>query len=274
MIDLLSYSFMQNAFLSAVLVSICVGVVGSLIVVNRMVFLAGGVAHSSYGGIGLAIYFGLLPLLGATLFATFIALIIAFLSYKNRERIDPVIGAMWAFGMAVGIIFTDLTPGYNVDLMSYLFGSIITVSKSDLYIMFAFDLLILLLISFYHKDLLALSFDSEFAKLRGIRVKFLYYLLVVMISFSVIVTIRAVGLILVIALMSIPSYMAEKMSSSIYKMMLYASLLTLFFSVSGLLLSYYFDISSGATIILTATFTFFGFQIYVHTTSLNSASLH
>ena len=261
MIDLLSYPFMQNAFISAFLVSICVGIVGSLIVVNRMVFLAGGVAHSSYGGIGLAIYFGFLPLLGATLFATLIALTIAFLSYKNKERIDPVIGAMWAFGMAVGIIFTDLTPGYNVDLMSYLFGSIISVSKNDLYIMFIFDMAIFLLVSFYHKELLALSFDSEFAKLRGIKVKFLYYLLVVMISFSVIVTIRAVGLILVIALMSIPAYIAEGFSSSIYKMMLYSFLLTLLFTVVGLLLSYYFDISSGATIILTATLTFFIYSI-------------
>ncbi len=261
MLDILSFPFMQHALLATILISICIGIVGSLVVVNRMVFLAGGIAHGSYGGIGLAIYFSLLPLFGATLFALLLAIIIAAISYKNQERIDPVIGTMWAAGMALGIIFTDLTPGYNVDLMSYLFGSIISVSSNDLYIMAGFDLLILILVSFYHKELLALSFDREFARLRGVKVKPLYYLLLIMIAFSVIVTIRAVGLILVIALMSIPTYIAEKLSTSLYKMMFISSILTLLFSLIGLFISYYFDISSGATIILIASLIFFIFSI-------------
>jgi len=263
MLEILSYSFMQHALIAALLISICIGIVGTLVTVNRMVFLAGGIAHGSYGGIGLAIYFGLLPLLGATLFATLLAVIIAAVSYKNRERIDPVIGAMWAAGMAVGILFTDLTPGYNVDLMSYLFGSIIAVSKSDIYIMGGFDIVILILVSMFHKELLALSFDSEFAKLRGVKTKLLYYLLLVIIAFSVIVTIRAVGLILVIALMSIPSYIAEKFSKSLYQMMFISFILTLVFSLIGLFLSYYFDVSSGATIILTASFFFFIISLFL-----------
>jgi zinc transport system permease protein len=261
MLDLLSYSFMQHAIIAVVLISICIGIVGTLVTVNRMVFLAGGIAHGSYGGIGIAIFFGFMPLLGAGLFATLLAVVIAALSYQNRERIDPVIGAMWAAGMAVGIVFTDLTPGYNVDLMSYLFGSIISVSKTDLYIMISLDILILLLVSFFHKELLALSFDSEFAKLRGVKTKLLYYILLVIIAFSIIATIRAVGLILVIALMSIPTFIAERFSNSLYKMMFISFILTLFFSICGLLLSYYFDISSGATIILVAALSFFVFSI-------------
>jgi len=261
MMDILSYSFMQHAFLAALLVSICVGIVGSLVVVNRMVFLSGGIAHGSYGGIGIAIYFGFLPLLGAGIFAIFLSLLIAIISYKNRERTDPVIGAMWAAGMSIGIIFTDLTPGYNVDIMSYLFGSIISVSTRDLIIMGVFDLLIVLLVSLLHKDFLAMSFDSEFAKLRGVKEKALYYLLIVLIGVSVIVTVRAVGLILVIALISIPTFMAEKVSSSLYKMMYVATLITIFFTYSGLFLSYYLNISSGAAIIFIASILFFAFIV-------------
>ena len=262
MFDILSFPFIQHALLATLLISISIGIVGSLVVVNRMVFLAGGIAHGSYGGIGLAIYFGLLPLFGATLFASLLAIIIAAISYKNQERIDPVIGTMWAAGMALGIIFTDLTPGYNVDLMSYLFGSIISVSTSDLCIMAGFDLLILVLVSFYHKELLALSFDREFARLRGVKIKPLYYLLLIMIAFSIIVTIRAVGLILVIALMSIPTYIAEKLSASLYVMMFISFVLTFLFGLIGLFLSYYFNISSGATIILVASLFFFIFSIF------------
>ncbi len=256
-IEALHLPFMQHAFLAAFLISVCIGIVGSLVVVNRMVFLAGGIAHGSYGGIGMAIFIGILPIVGASVFATSLAFLIALISYKNRERMDPVIGVMWAAGMSIGIIFTDLTPGYNVDIMSYLFGSIISVSAGDLWIMGIFDMVILFLVSIFHKDFLAMSFDSEFAKLRGVKDKFLYYLLIILIAISVIVTIRAVGLILVIALISIPPFIAEKFSSSLYKMMYISSTLTLVFTFSGLFISYAYNISSGATIILIASLAFF-----------------
>ena len=261
--EMLSFSFMQHALLAAVLVSICVGIVGSLVVINRMVFLSGGIAHGSYGGIGLAIYLGILPLIGATAFAIILSLLIAAVSYKNRERTDPIIGAMWAAGMSIGIIFTDLTPGYNVDIMSYLFGSIISVSTKDLWIMAIFDLFVVALTIFLYKELLAMSFDSEFAKLRGVKEKALYYLLIVLIGVSVIITVRAVGLILVIALMSIPTYMAEKLSSSLKGMMIISTIFTLVFTVLGLFLSYEYDISSGASIIFIASLAFFIFAFFL-----------
>ena len=132
MLDILSYEFIQNAIIAGLLVSFAAGIIGSLIVVNRMVFLAGGIAHTSYGGIGIAVYFGLPIFLGASTFAVLAALLMAMITLNQRDKIDTFIGLIWAVGMAIGIIFVDLTPGYNVDLMSYLFGSILAVSTDDL----------------------------------------------------------------------------------------------------------------------------------------------
>ena len=132
MLDILQYQFIQNAILAGILVSIASGIIGSLIVVNRMVFLAGGMAHTAYGGIGLAVFFGFPIFLGASIFTVFAALLMAKITLKNKENIDTIIGLIWAVGMAIGIILIDLTPGYNVDLMSYLFGSILAVSSNDI----------------------------------------------------------------------------------------------------------------------------------------------
>ncbi|HJE03273.1 MAG TPA: metal ABC transporter permease, partial [Aliarcobacter thereius] len=137
MLEILQYDFIQNAIIAGVLISIAAGVIGSLVVVNKITFLTGGIAHSAYGGIGIAIFLGIPVLFGATVFAILTAILIAIITLKNRSRVDAIIGMMWASGMAIGIVFIDLTPGYNVDLMSYLFGSIIAVSLSDLYYMIA-----------------------------------------------------------------------------------------------------------------------------------------
>lgn len=253
--EALSYNFIQNALLAGFLISIAAGIIGSLVVVNRITFLAGGIAHSSYGGIGLAIFFGLPILLGATLFAVLSAVFIAFITLNNRARIDSIIGIMWAFGMAVGIVFVDLTPGYNVDLMSYLFGSIIAVSQEDILFMTALDVIIISLVVFFYKQILAVSYDSEFAKLRGISVKFFYTLILILSALCVVAAIRVVGLILVIALLTIPTYLAEMFVSKLSSMMIVSSLFAVFFTISGLIISYFFDISSGASIILVGAIT-------------------
>jgi zinc transport system permease protein len=253
MLEALSYEFMQNALIAGLFVSIASGIIGSLIVVNRMVFLAGGIAHTSYGGIGLAIFFGLPIFLGASLFAVAAALIIAFVTFGQRHAIDTFIGLIWAVGMAIGIIFIDLTPGYNVDLMSYLFGSILAVSKDDLYYICFLLFIILFIITFWYRDILAVSYDSEYAQLRGINVKFFYTLILVLSALTVVVAIKIVGLILVIALLTIPIYMAQKLSNSLFKMMLISSILSSFFTICGLWLSYSFDITSGASIIIVSS---------------------
>ena len=252
MLEVLQYEFIQNALIAGVLISIAAGIIGSLVVVNKITFLTGGIAHSSYGGIGLAIYLGIPVLFGATVFAVLTAVIIAIITLKNRTRIDAIIGMMWASGMAIGIIFVDLTPGYNVDLMSYLFGSIIAVSNDDLIYMTALDIFIVSTVVFFYKQILAVSYDSEFATLRGINVKFFYTLILILAALCVVAAIKAVGLILVIALLTIPTYLAESFASRLSTMMVISSILATIFTILGLVVSYIYDISSGASIIMVA----------------------
>lgn len=254
MLEALQFDFMQNAIIAGLLISIAAGIIGSLVVVNKITFLTGGIAHSSYGGIGLAIYLGLPVLFGATVFAIITALIIAALTLSNKSRIDSLIGLMWAFGMAIGIIFVDLTPGYNVDLMSYLFGSIIAVSQNDVIYLTLLDIFIISVVTIFYKQILIVSYDSEFAYLRGISVKFFYSLILILCALCVVAAIKAVGLILVIALLTIPTYLAESFVSKLSSMMIVSSFLAALFTIVGLIVSYFYDISSGASIIITAVF--------------------
>ena len=248
--ELLEYSFLQHALIAGILVSIASGIIGSLIVVNRMVFLAGGIAHASYGGIGIALFFSLPIFFGATLFSVAVAVLIAFITLKNKEQIDTIIGLIWAVGMAIGIVFIDKTSGYKVDLMSYLFGSILAVSKSDIYYMSIVLSIIVLVVAVFYRKLLAVSFDIEYAKLLGINTKFFYTLILVLSSLTIVIAIKVVGLILVIALLTIPTFIANRLSSSLASMMIISSFLSTIFTVVGLYISYSFDITSGASIIL------------------------
>ena len=255
--DALQFEFIRNALLAGILVSISCGIIGTLVVVNRIVFISGGIAHSAYGGIGLALYTGLSPTLGAALFSVAVAMIVGAISLKNKHRADTIIGVLWAIGMGLGIIFIDLTPGYNVDLMSYLFGSILSVQKTDIWFMIPLVIVIILIILTFYREFIALSYDEEFAFVMGIPVKTLYLVLLCMTALSIVMIIRVVGLILVIALLSIPPYIAEKYTSSLGKMMVLASLLGILFTLLGLWLSYNYDITSGATIIMVAGVSFF-----------------
>ncbi|HIO96201.1 MAG TPA: metal ABC transporter permease [Campylobacterales bacterium] len=262
MLEALSYEFVQNALIAGLLVSLASGIIGSLIVVNRMVFLAGGIAHTAYGGIGMAVYFGLPIFLGASLFAVMASLIIAFITLTHRNRMDTFIGLMWAVGMALGVILIDLTPGYNVDLMSYLFGSILAVSREDLYYMGGLLGVIIFIITFWYRDILAVSYDSEYATLRGINVKFFYTLILMLSALTVVVAIKVVGLILVIALLTIPVYIAEKLSNTLYMMMILSGIFSSIFTLCGLGFSYTFDIASGASIILISALSLFIFLLF------------
>ncbi len=252
MLEILQYDFIQNAIIAGILISILAGIIGSLVVVNKLTFLTGGIAHSSYGGIGISIYLGLPVLFGATVFAVITAILIAIITLKNKTRIDSMIGIMWAFGMGIGIIFVDLTPGYNVDLMSYLFGSIISVSANDILYLSILNICVISIVVFFYNEILAVSYDSEYAQLRGVNTKFFYSLILVLASLCVVAAIKAVGLILVIALLTIPTYLAESFSNKLSKMMIISSVLAVLFTMIGLGVSYFYDISSGASIILSA----------------------
>jgi len=257
MVEALHYEFMRNALMAGLLASVICGVIGSLIVVNRLVFLSGGIAHSAYGGIGLAFFLGLPYMAGAVFFSFVSAMIMAAVSTRSKQRADTIIGVMWAGGMAIGILLIDLTPGYNVDLMSYLFGSILSVPRSDLLVMAIAGGAILLLVFYFFKDLLVMSYDEEFAMVRGVPVRRLYYMLIGIVAITVVMVVQVVGLILVIALLTIPPYIAEKYTRSLVQMMALSCVLGIIFTTSGLWVSYQFDLTSGAAIIFLAGLVFF-----------------
>lgn len=252
MFEALQFEFMQNALIAGVLASVICGTMGTLVVVNRMAFLSGGIAHAAFGGIGLAFFFGWPFMFGTIGFSLLVAMVMAAVTLKAKHRSDTIIGVLWAVGMALGIIFLDLTPGYNIDLMSYLFGSILAVPDSDLWLMFGVAMLIIGTVTYFYNDYLAISYDEEFAQIRGVRVKFLYFLLIGLLAVAIVMIIQVVGLILVIALLTIPPFIAEKYSKSLFKMMLYSSVLSIIFTLMGLWLSYAFNLTSGASIILVA----------------------
>lgn len=256
MLEILNFTFFQNALLGAVLVSIACGIIGTLVMINRLFSMAGGITHGAFGGIGIAFYFSLPILLSTGVFTLFLAFLVAFLSKRFKHRSDSIIAVIWAFGMAVGIILIDLSPGYNTDLMAYLFGSILAVGTGDLWLMALVDVGVIVLILLFYRQFEALSFDAEFAKVRGIHTGFFHYLLIALMAFCIVISIRLVGLILVMALLSIPSFIAENFTKRLGFIMIMASFLSVIFCVLGLILSYYLNLSSGACIIAVACFGF------------------
>lgn len=248
----LQFEFMRNAILSSIIISILCGIIGTLVVVNRLVFMAGGIAHAAYGGVGLAIYTGIPPFFGASIFSLITSIVMGVVTIKDKHRADTVIGVLWAIGMAIGIIFADLSSGYNVDLMGYLFGSILSVPRTEIYVAAIFTIMVIAGVYISYKELIAVSYDEEFSFVVGIPVRLLYFLLLIFTSLSVVIAMRMVGLILVIALLSIPPYIAENYTNSLAQMMTLSCLLGIFFTILGLWLSYYLNISPGASIILVS----------------------
>lgn len=250
--DLWQFQFMRHALITGLLVSIACGIIGTFVVVKRIVFLAGGISHTAYGGIGLGYYFGFNPIIGATVFSLFAALGIAAVRHHISQREDTLIGIMWAMGMALGIFLIDKTPGYAPNLMSYLFGNILTVPTSDLIMIAVMDLVILLITFAFFKEFKALTFDEEHATISGLPVIALNIFLFCLIALTVVVLIRAVGIILVIALLAIPPAIMVQFQLSLERTMLYSIILGAIFATVGLLLSAVFNITSGATIIMLA----------------------
>ena len=247
-----AYEFLQHALIGGLLASIGCGIIGSYVVVKRIGYLAGGVSHSVLGGMGVAFFFGMSPLGGALVAALASALLLGWVRLTWQEQEDTLIGALWAVGMAIGILFISRTPGYSVNLMSYLFGNILMVNQSDIWMMAGIDLLILGTVALCYQQFLAVSFDEEFARLRGLPVTFYYLLLLCMVAVTVVLLIQVVGLILVIALLTLPAAIAAHYVQSLGRMMLLATLLGMLFTVAGLAIAYQPDLPAGATIILVA----------------------
>ncbi|MBE9491873.1 MAG: metal ABC transporter permease [Bacteroidetes bacterium] len=249
MFSLFQYDFFINALYAAVLAAITCGIVGTYIVSKRIVFIGGGLSHASFGGIGLGYYFGFNPILGAAVFAVLSALGIEYTAKKVSIREDSAIAILWAFGMAVGIIFVYITPGYAPNLMSYLFGSILTVSHLDLYLLLGLSILLILFFTTFFKPILYVAFDEDFARTQNIPVTKINYILMSLIALTIVFNIRVVGIILVISLLTLPQIIANLFTKNFLTIILASIVIGLAGTLGGLAISYYLDIPSGATII-------------------------
>ena len=253
-------AFLQYALLTGILAGIACGIVGSYVTTRRITYIAGGIAHSVLAGLGAARYFQIVfgwawlnPLYGAVAAALVAALIIGFVSlWSAKQREDTVIGAVWAIGMAVGILFIFKTPGYNEDLTSYLFGNILMVSPQDLWLIAGLDVLIVAVGLLFYNQLLAVCFDEEFARLRGVHVEFYYLLLLCLTALTVVLLVTVVGIVMVIALLTLPVAVAGHFAKRLWQMMALSAILTALFTSLGLFVSYGPDLPAGATTIVLA----------------------
>lgn len=255
-LELFQYYFFLKAILAAVFASISCGIIGSYIVSRRIVFISGGITHASFGGIGLAFFLGFNPLLGAALFAIFSALGIQFFTKVADIREDSSIAIWWSMGMALGIIFVFITPGYTPNLMSYLFGNILTVTSLELWWMAALNVAIIAFFTLFFSKILYIAFDEEFARAAGLPVAMFNYLTMVLIALTVVLNIRVVGIILILSLLTIPQATANLYTNDFKKLIIYSTLFALLGTLSGLFISYFLDIPSGAAIIFTLVITF------------------
>ncbi|NNF67885.1 MAG: metal ABC transporter permease [Gammaproteobacteria bacterium] len=249
--------FLQYALVAGLLASLVCGVIGPYVIVMRLSLLAGGIAHALLGGMGIAYFFGHSPLAGALIAAVVAALIIGWVRLHFGEEEDTIIAALWAVGMAIGVLFISRTPGYTADLMSYLFGNILLIGADDLLFLALLNAIIIGVVALFYKQFLAVAFDEEFARTRGVRVRFFYLLMLVLVALTIVVLIRVVGLILVIALLTLPAAIARRFTSTLYGMMLLASLVGAALTISGLAISYAPDLPAGATIIVLAGLSYF-----------------
>jgi len=263
--DLQSQRFLQYALLTGLLAGIACGVIGSYVVTRRITYIAGAIAHSVLGGMGAARYFStvhqwhwLHPIWGAIAAALASAVIIGLVFLWARQREDTVIGAVWAVGMAVGILFIYRTPGYSEDLMSYLFGNILLVSSDDLWLIGCLDALVIGVGLLFYNPLLAVCFDEELARIRGLHVEFLYLLLLCLTALTVVLLVTVVGIVMVIALLTLPAAIAGEFTRRLWQMMVLSSLLAVLFTTVGLAVSYGPDLPAGATSIVLAGIAYLG----------------
>ena len=252
MIEILQFEFMRNALIAALLASIACGIIGVYVVVKRIVFISGGIAHAAFGGIGLGYFLGVNPVLGVIPFSIAAALSMGVVSKRTKIPEDTAIGILWVMGMALGVIFVALSPGYAPELFGYLFGSILTVPTSDIILMLSLNAAIIAVVFSLHREFQAISFDEEYATTIGLPTERLYLLLLCLIALTVVLLIRVVGVILVIALLTIPAAMSRQFTHRLNSMMFLSVFLCAVFTVCGLWLSYAFDLPSGAMIVLVS----------------------
>jgi zinc transport system permease protein len=248
---ILQYSFFQNAIWGSLLASIVCGFIGTYIVTRRLVFISGGITHASFGGIGLGVFLGINPILSAMVFAVLSALGVQWMSHRGDVREDSAIALFWTFGMSIGIICCFLTPGFMPNLPSYLFGSILTISKGDLWLLGAVTIFVILLFAFFLRSIQSIAFDSSFARSQHLPVSFMENMMMTLIAITIVSTLRLVGIILAISLLTIPQMSANLFTYCWKKMILLSILIGWVDCLAGLSISYWLNVPSGASIIFT-----------------------
>lgn len=250
--DLIQYNYLGHALAACILSGITCGIIGTYVVCRRMVFLAGGITHASFGGLGIAFYMGANPILGALVFAVASAIGIEWTSDRGRIREDSAIGIIWSVGMAVGALFMSLRSGYTSgDLSAYLFGSIITVTRGDVEALALFTLVILAGSILWLRPVIFLAFDRGFARSRGIRTRMISYLMAAILAVTIVLSIRIMGIVLLISLLTMPVVIADTLLKSYRTIILAAPLIAVAGNIAGLILSYHFEVPPGAAIIFT-----------------------
>lgn len=243
------YVFFQNAIMGCILASIVCGIIGTYIVTRRLVFISGGITHASFGGIGLGVYLGVNPIFGAMLFATACALGVQWLSSGRGVRRDSAIAMFWTFGMSIGIIFCYLTPGFVTDMSSYLFGSILTIGDSELAVLYCLTAVVLLVFFLCRRIIIAVAFDSLFARTQRLPVSIVDYGMMLLIAVTIVAILRMVGIVMVISLLTIPQITANLFTGGYVTMSLLSIFISIVFCLAGLLLSFWLSVPSGAAII-------------------------
>ena len=254
--ELFQYTFFQNALLGSLFASIACGIIGTYIVTRRLVFISGGITHASFGGVGIGLYTGLSPLLTAAIFSILSAFGVEWLSKRKDMREDSAIAVFWTLGMALGIMFTFLSPGFAPDLSAYLFGNILTITTSDIALLGGLSAVLAIFFGLYLRPIVSIAFDREFARSQGLPVELFEYTLMMFIALTIVASLRMVGIMLVISLLTIPQMTANLFSQRFYRIIWLSIIIGYLSCLGGLLLSFYLNVPSGASII------FFSILIY------------
>ena len=255
--EIFQYSFLANAVIASLLAAFACGIVGTYIVVRRLVFLSGGITHSSFGGIGIAYYLGLDPILGAAVFAVLSAFGIEMLSGKGSIREDSAIGILWSVGMAVGVIFVFLTPGYAPNLMSFLFGNILLVTTDNIAILAAFDVVLLAAMVIFYRTIIYTALDGEYAASRGVRVRLVNLAMLTMIALAIVLNIKVVGIVLLVSLLTLPAVTASQFCRSYKSIMVWSVVIAVFSILAALAVSNSIDVPAGALAVIVLANLFF-----------------
>ncbi len=249
--EILSYSFFQNALLGVLFVSIAAGIIGTYVVSRRMVFITGGITHACFGGLGLGFFLGINPIAVAAVFAIAAATGVEWMSTRQNVRQDSAIGVIWALGMALGTLFIFMSPGYVPELTSFLFGNVLTITTTDIILFAAYLVALLAFFAVFYPQIVLCAFDPDFAATRRLKVSVINLTMTIMIALCIVLTIRLIGIMLLLSLLTMPQMIAELFTNRFHHMMIISSLVSIVCSVLGIFCSYWIAVPASATIVLT-----------------------